>query len=209
MLRPYTRVLADLRREFSEFEALLAPGTPLREARDILPFLRPRPHLCAAFGFANAYLHMPDRLAQEVTLFGGFRCDLIVGDSRSEQFTLVEIEDATRTSVFEATRGRAFPRWSGRFEKGFSQLVDWAWRLDHERAPSVTLESVLGCGNPKLHHLLVIGRQHWLDAASEARLEWRRMHIGIANQRATIWTYDTFREFVRRRIEAAEADSAP
>lgn len=208
MLDRYTRVFPELRREFLEFEALLAPGTRLRETADILPFLRTRRHLAASFGFANTYLHVPDRLAQEVVLFGGFRCDLIVGDSRAEQFTLIELEDATETSIFEAASKRAYPRWSSRFEKGFSQLVDWAWRLSHERPPSVALEPIFGCQNPKIHYLLVIGRQHWLGASAEARLEWRRSHNGIANQRTSIWTYDTFRDFVQRRIEAADLDLA-
>lgn len=206
MLPVYKRSLPELRREFHEFEALLASRAPLKESTDILPFLRMRPHLAASFGFANAYLHMPDRLAQEVTVFGSFRCDVVVGDSRSEQFTLIELEDATQTSVFERASKRAYPRWSSRFEKGFSQLVDWAWRLSHERPPSIVLEPIFGCRNPKIHYLLVVGRQHWLDASAEARLEWRRSHNGIAHQRTSIWTYDTVLDFVPRRLEAADRD---
>jgi len=79
-------------------------------------------------------------------------------------------------------------------------LVDWAWRIEHERQPSVTLQPIFGTNNPKVHYLLVIGRDHWLDDASHARLDWRRRDNGIQGQLTTIWTYDYFQRFVRRRL---------
>lgn len=123
---PYTRDVRALRTELDAFGALLQAGTPLREASQILPFVRRSRHLAAAFGFANHALGAPDLLALERPLFGSFRCDVAVGSSTSRQFTLVELEDAREHSLFEAVKGRDFPRWSSRFERGFSQLVDWA-----------------------------------------------------------------------------------
>lgn len=112
------------------------------------------------------------------------------------------------TSVFEAASGRAYPRWSTRFERGFSQLVDWSWRIDQERQPSSTLESIFGTPDPKLHYVLVIGRDRWINAASRARLDWRRKHKRISGQQTSIWTYDYLLAFLERRLKAAEQDAS-
>jgi hypothetical protein len=204
MLDPYVRDLGALQREFHAFDMLMQPGTPLGEKADILPFFRQNRHLAAYLGYANNYLVSPGLLGIEHNLLG-FRCDIAIGDSTTGQFTLVELEDAAADSIFRRpNRNRAYPQWSPRFEEGFSQLVDWALRIDQERQPSVTLEPIFGTPDPKIHYLLVIGRDHWLDAAGSARLNWRRRHNGIQVQLTTIWTYDLFLDFVRRRIADAQ-----
>ena len=181
-------------------------GIPLSETNQILPFVRRSRHLAAACGFANHALGAPNLLALERPLFGSFRCDIAVGSSTSRQFTLVELEDARENSVFEAVKGRDYPRWSSRFERGFSQLVDWAWCIDHERQPSATLEAAFGTADPRIHYLLVIGRDRWIGAAGRARLEWRHLHNGISGKRTTIGTYDDRFSFLRDRLTAAEQD---
>jgi hypothetical protein len=208
VLDPYNRDLRALRGELDAFGALLLSGAPLGEVNQILPFVRRSRHLAAACGFANHALGAPNLLALERPLCGSFRCDVAVGSSTARQFTLVELEDARENSVFEAVKGRDYPRWSSRFERGFSQLVDWAWRIDHERQPSATLEAGFGTVDPRFHYLLVIGRDHWIGAAGRARLEWRHLHNGISGQRTTIWTYDDLFSFISDRLTAAEQDAA-
>ncbi len=208
MFDAYTRDLRALRAELDEFGSLLQAGAPLSEARQILPLVRRSRHLAAAFGFANGALAAPNMLAIERPLFGSFRCDVAVGSSAARQFTLVELEDARENSVFEAAKGRGYPRWSSRFERGFSQLVDWAWRIDQERQPSATLEAAFGTPDPRIHYLLVAGRDHWIGAAGRARLEWRHLHNGISGQRATVWTYDDVFSFISDRLTAAEQDAS-
>lgn len=205
---PYTRDLRALRAELDAFGGLLQAETPLSEANQILPFVRRARHLAAACGFANHALGAPDLLAVERPLFGSFRCDVAVGSSTSHQFTLVELEDARENSVFEAVKGRGFPRWSSRFERGFSQLIDWAWRIDHERQPSAALEAAFGTSDPRIHYLLVIGRDQWLGVAGRARLRWRHLHNGIAGQRTTIWTFDDLFSFLSDRLKATEQDAS-
>ena len=208
MFEPYTRNLRALRVELDAFGELLQSAIPLSEANHILPLVRRSRHLAAAFGFANHALGAPDLLAVERPLLGSFRCDVAVGSSTVRQFTLIELEDARENSIFEAVKGRDYPRWSSRFERGFSQLIDWAWRMDHERQPSATLEAVFGTADPQIHYLLVIGRNHWIGAAGRARLEWRRLHNGISGQRTTIWTYDDLFSFLSDRLKLAEQDAA-
>jgi len=181
MFAPYVRDPAARQRELHEFERLLQAGTALGERADILPFFRQNRHLAACLGYANNNLASPDLLGVEQELLG-FRCDIAIGDSRRSQFTLAELEDASEKSIFRPrTLTRAFPHWSNRFEAGFSQLVDWAWR---------------------------IGRDRWLDAAGSARLDWPYRNNGIQGQLMTVWTYDYFLGFVQARINEAMADSA-
>lgn len=148
MFDRYTRDLSPLRAELDAFGGLLQSGSPLGETKQILPFVRRSRHLAAAFGFANHALGAPDLLAMERPLFGSFRCDVAIGSSTARQFTLIELEDARENSVFEAVKGRDFPRWSSRFERGFSQLVDWAWRIDYEPQPSAALGAAFGTSDP-------------------------------------------------------------
>jgi hypothetical protein len=208
VLEPYTRDLRALRREVEAFGALLQAGNPLGEAKDILPFVRRSRHLAAAFGFANRMLALPTLLAIERPLLGSFRCDVVVGNAAARQFTLVELEDARENSLFEPVTGRDYPRWSSRFERGFSQLVDWAWRIDHERQPSATLEAAFGTADPQIHYLLVIGRDRWIGPAGRARLDWRQRHNGISRERTTVWTYDDLFLFVSGRVAVAEQDAS-
>lgn len=204
----YTRNLNALRAELDAFGGLLQSGTPLGETKQILPFVRRSRHLAAAFGFANHALGAPDLLAMERPLFGCFRCDVAIGSSTARQFTLVELEDARENSVFEAVKGRGFPRWSSRFERGFSQLVDWAWRIDYERQPSAALEAAFGTSDPRIHYPLVIGRDQWIGAAGRARLDWRHLHNGISEQRTTIWTSDDLFTFISDRLKATGQDAS-
>lgn len=208
MFEPFVRDLVAARRDEGRLTALLGTGDPLGETADILPFLRTAPHLAAWLGQANANLGDADLLAMEKPLLGSFRCDIAVGDSATGQFTLVELEDARPNSVFELVRGRDYPRWSRRFEHGFSQLVDWAWRIDHERQSRATLAAAFGTTDPKFHYVLVIGRDRWIGDADRARLNWRRLHNGISGQRTTVWTYDDLLTFVRVRLRAAERDAS-
>jgi len=142
---------------------------------------------------------------------------LVTGDvafsGKQEEYSiatdfLVELEDARENSLFEPVKGRDYPRWSSRFERGFSQLVDWAWRIDHERQPSATLEAAFGTADPRIHYLLVIGRDRWIGAAGRARLDWRHRHNGISGERTTVWTYDDLFSFVSDRLAVAEQDAS-
>jgi hypothetical protein len=180
VFEPYTRSLRALRVELDAFGELLQSAIPLSETKHILPLVRRSCHLAAAFGLANHALGAPGLLAVERPLLSSFRCDIAFASSTSRQFTLIELEDARESSIFEVVKGRDYPRWSGRFERVFSQLIDWAWRIDHERQPSATLEAVFGTADPRIHYVLVIGRNHWIGAAGRARLEWRPLHNGIS-----------------------------
>src|SRR6266508_645495 len=156
---PITLVEKDLTRELDELEHFLKQNPQLRERKHVLPFFKARKQLCAALGLMNANVDVPDRVANELVLFGDFACDAAAGDSKNNSFTLIEFEDANEHSIFSKLEtGKSVKRWSSRFEHGFSQLVDWAWRLSRENATTTAFRDIFGKNHAKIHLLLVAGR---------------------------------------------------
>ena len=161
-------------RELDELAALLSAGTALRERNEIAPFFSSRKQLSAAIGYFSSAIELPDRLAFELDLFGDFTCDLASGDSARNAYILVEFENAVDNSIFlRLERGKTMKRWSRRFEHGFSQLVDWAWRLSCE-GPSDAYDRILGARHASIHLLLIAGRDSGLTRDDLPRLEWPR-----------------------------------
>jgi hypothetical protein len=78
----------------------------LKENEDILPFFKDRPNLSACIGW-----YSPDNLCNQIkhefTLFGDFRADLVVGDSRNNTYCFIEFEDATKDSIFKNKKGKS------------------------------------------------------------------------------------------------------
>src|SRR6516165_8493192 len=134
---PLTLDRAILAYNLNELETLLSSAAHLRERDHMIPFFKDRPHLCTALGYANSAVELPDRWANELDLFGDFVCDLAAGDNEANAYTLIEFEDAQECSILsKLAKGKTMKRWPPRFEHGFSQLVDWAWRLSAEAGTS-------------------------------------------------------------------------
>ncbi len=185
----------------TELEALLASEPHLKERDQVIPFFKARAHLIAALGLANNAVELPDRWAHELDLFGDFACDVAAGDSEANAFTLVEFEDAQEYSIFlRLQEGKAMKRWSPRFEHGFSQLVDWAWRISAEGESSAAFRRVFGNDNPAIHLLLVIGRDADLTKDDLTRLRWRAKQTSLGQFRMSCFTFDGILQSVRRRL---------
>ncbi|MCU0552441.1 MAG: DUF4263 domain-containing protein [Leptolyngbya sp. Prado105] len=120
------------RQELHKLKELLEMQDDLHENRAVLPFFQKNKHLSAFIGSHAAQIVQYDRLAFEYDLFGDFTADLVVGDSSRGHYCFVEFEDASKNSVFRQTN-RASSEWSPRFEHGFSQIIDWFWKLEDMR----------------------------------------------------------------------------
>lgn len=190
--------------DLDELETLLNAEPRLRERDQILPFFKQRPHLCGALGLANNAVELPNRWANELDLFGDFTCDVASGDSEANAYTLVEFEDAQEHSIFSKLQtGKAMKRWSPRFEHGFSQLVDWAWRLSAEGESSAAFRRIFSDDNPAIHLLLVVGRDADLTADDVARLKWRATNMSLGQFGMSCFTFDGLLRSLRRRLRLA------
>jgi len=193
-----------LRVELDQFDAFLSSTTHLKERAEIAPFFKTRKNLVAAIGLTRSEFGFPDRVATELELFGDFACDLASGDSKRKAFLLIEFEDATERSVLgKAAPGKIKP-WAPRFEHGFSQLIDWAWRLSFESHSSKAFRRIFGVDDPSIHFLLIAGRDADLGDDDQARIRWRANNITFGAYRMSFLTFDGLLETLRLRLKLSE-----
>jgi hypothetical protein len=165
-----------------------SPDGTLEEARDVLPFFQSHRNHAALLGSYNPGIVNFDCLAFEFSLFGDHRVDLVVGDSKNREYSFIEFEDAKPNSVF--TRGgRKTPRWSRRFEVGYSQLVDWILWLQNCQS-SADFQSRFGMRPIQFTTLLIIGRDAHLDDFAAQRLAWRADQVLVASRKVHCLTFD-------------------
>jgi hypothetical protein len=202
---PFTFSSSECRHELDQLRDLLDSVDQLKEREAILPFLRERLHLCAFIGSYFPYLANPDRIAFEYDLFGDFKADLAIGDSPSQQFCFVEFEAATDASLFVKKGNKATLEWSERFEHGFSQVLDWFWKLaDMEN----TTEFVSRFGGTASYEgILVIGRSTGLEHKEIKRLKWRRGKVVADSKHVHCVTYDELYQHLDSKLRIYEAAS--
>ena len=174
--------------EVAELRALLQTSADLKEAafRD---FFRSRPHATALIGPYSSSANRSDLIAYEYPLFGDFRCDLAIADSVTRACTFVEFEDAGPRSLFVRHGDKATREWSPRFDHGFSQVVDWFYKLQ-DLTQTATMEARFGRRALDYTGVLVIGRDQHMSTGEHDRLRWRREHVIVNSKRIVCVTYD-------------------
>ncbi|MGP0063107.1 MAG: Shedu immune nuclease family protein [Isosphaeraceae bacterium] len=196
---PFIFDLKLCRQEVAELREWLAAHPILVEKRQILPFFRARRHLSAFVASYGSELTCYDRIAFEYPLFGDFTCDLVVGDSAPNAYCLIEFEDAGPTSLFIQRGKRATRDWSPRFEHGYSQIIDWFYKLDDMRRSN---DLIARFGSPYVTYsgFLIIGRDQYLKAGERERLAWRRANVVVGSQRIACVTFDGLVEKLESRL---------
>jgi hypothetical protein len=185
------------RTELSEFGELLKKKPTLSEQKDILPFFKTREHLSAFIGNLNTYNSNYDSVAHELSIFGDFTSDLAVGDKTHHAYCLVEFEDASESSIFQQTP-RHHPDWSKRFEHGFSQLIDWMWKMEDQK-PTKAFRDLFGSSTINAIPMLVIGRSSFLSSSEKERFAWRRNSVSILGSPVICFTYDELFDTLQKK----------
>jgi hypothetical protein len=180
--------LEQCRAQLDEFRVLLASRAELGEAADVLPFFRARPQLAVLLGMFNSRIAWADRIAYEFDVFGDFACDLAVGQWSTGAYCFIEFEDARPNSVFEQKGAKATREWGRRFDHGFSQVVDWCYKLD--RTSGADLVGRFGRPEINFEAVLVIGRDQHLSAGEKLRLDWRTDHVLVNSRKVYCMTFD-------------------
>jgi len=171
-LTPHQFDRTQCRRELNEFKTLLDTKAVLDENGDVLPFFKPRHDLALVIASYIPHIKNADVFAHEFPIYGDFKADLIVGDSSTHSYLLVEFENGSPDSVFKRKGAKATPDWASRFECAFSQLVDWLWKLDDMRS-TADFEHTFGNRQAKFQGLIVIGKNMALAPQEASRLKWR------------------------------------
>lgn len=200
--------ISNCSQQLKELKDLLASKPDLDERNDILPFFNQRRDLSALISTYVNDIVNPDRLAFELDFFGDFACDLAVGDSSNHTYLLVEFEDAKKNSLFR-NNGKYAPDWSQRLEHGFSQVIDWFWKLD-DMEGTTDYEHKFGAKKATFHGLLVIGRSENLVPREKERLKWRQDQVVVDSKKVSVITFDLLVKDLEFRLtkypKAAVAD---
>ncbi len=192
-MKEFTKIpfdLAQCRRELVEFRALLDSKDELEENADVKPFFEQHLQLSALLGtYSWGFAHM-DLVSFQYQLFGDFSCDQVVGDSERHIYGFIEWEEATPRSIFRQQGKKATPEWAPCVERGFSQIVDWFWKLD-DMARTSDFVARFGATGILYFDLLVVGREQWLTHSRERqRWEWRWQKTLVNSLPIRTVTYD-------------------
>ncbi len=197
-LEPFQLEISECLKELDALDKLLSSKKELMESEDILPFFKKHKNIAAYIGSYAPGIVAFDRLSIEYTLFGDFRADAVVGDSARESYCFVEFEDATKDSIFRKT-SRTTSEWSDRFEHGYSQLIDWLWKIDDFR-PTAQCRSIFGSDTFEFMGMLIIGRDEFLAPEEVVRLKWRINKVIINSQKIVCLTFDQLARDLRESL---------
>jgi hypothetical protein len=197
-LDSFTIDLKKCRFELDEFEKLLLNNSELQESKDILPFFKDRLHLSAFIGSYVPNIVRFNQLKHEFSFFGDFRADLVVGDSVNNTYCFIEFEDATKDSIF-VNKGRSTSDWSPRFEHGFSQIIDWFWKIDDFKNTTLS-RSIFESENIEVYGILIIGRDAFISPLDKARLKWRLNKVLVDSRKVICITFDQLARDIRDRL---------
>jgi hypothetical protein len=185
-------------KELSDFKNLLDSKQWLSETDDVQKLFKPRDQLSALVGFYNTYITFPDMVGNELVLQGDYRCDLVIGQRSTQSFCFVEFEDAEEFSIFEKS-DRAHRPFSRRYEHGFSQLVDWCYKISDMRK-TIDCEDIFECREPHFVGLLVMGRSSTLSKPETRRFSWRGKYMTVAGHPIFSVTFDELYKHVYERM---------
>ena len=178
-------------RELAEFKSLLDANQVLKEREHVLKSFDKWPNLCLLIGEYHPRIREADLIKREFEIANYFRADLAVRQDSNSDVCLVEFEPAGENDIFKLSDPKRIPPWSNAMEKGFSQIVDWAWAIDNHR-DQAEFKDAFGAKRPKVTAVLVVGRDASLsDHVSQDRWEWRSEWAKFPNISAIfLQTYD-------------------
>ena len=191
-------------KQLNEFKNLLDSKEELAEGKDILPFFKQNNHLSAYIASFNPNIAEYDRIAYEFDVWGDFKTDLSVGDSKSRAFCFIEFENAEKDSVFKTAGKKTTTDWSPRFEHGFSQIVDWFYKLEDQRSTR-DFRAKFGGEDVTYIGILVVGRSRFVNEKDKSRLNWRSDKMIINSVPILCLTYDELYEKLDSRLKLFKA----
>jgi hypothetical protein len=187
------------KKELGEFDHLLKSKASLSERKDLQPFFKKREQLSAFMGTYALDIGPGTHLAFEFPFLGDFAADVIVGNRDRGEYLVIELEDATPTSLFTKVKGKKTKEWGRRFDHGYSQLIDWFSCLDDYRQTGKFIDE-FGHGYVTFSGLLIVGRNAGITDGDRRRLKWRTKNVVVNSQPITCITFDDLYDALQRRL---------
>lgn len=200
------REFADFLNRHKEIQETRGRSAKLGDPPNMKDFFDVRPMLLWLMGgMFNAYL-IPHSYRIEASIFHEFRADYLVADESRKQFLFVEFEDATESSIFKKKGSADSPsyEWSERLEKGFSQVIDWHFRIFDYGRTSKIIEHF---GNRiEYTGVLVIGRDTYVDGFGlRERFDWRVEKTVVDSKKILCLTFDELLTEMQGRLAVIKA----
>jgi hypothetical protein len=193
LLQGHSFDAAKCRMEWNDYSLLLSSHSRLSERSHVLPFFKRRHDLSLFISSYFPTILAPDVLAHEFQIYGDFVADLVVGDSKAQQYLLVEFEDGAPDSIFKRKGKKATPDWSPRIQSAYSQLTDWFWKLEDMRS-TADFASTFGDRRAKFHGLIVIGKGMALSSQEKDRLRWRSDRTIVDSNAVSCVSFEQLRD---------------
>lgn len=185
--------------ELTEYKSLLDSKSDLDEKSEIQPFFKRSINLSLMISSFYTEIIDVDKYAFEFPIYGDFISDLVLVDSKYNQMLLVEFEDAKSNSIFQKNGLKTTLEWGNRLEHGYSQILDWIWRLS-DMENTHDYEDKFG-RKTKYQSLLLIGRDEYLPADCEYRFNWRFEKSVINSKYIKCMTYDELYRMIERKLK--------
>ena len=195
--------------DLDAFRTLLDANVELEEtgAGSLQEFFGTRLNLLLLMGSVYGPAMWPTHYQKELVLLNEFRADYVVCDATMRKFLFIEFEPAKENSIFETkANGRTGTsyEWSPRFEHGFSQIVDWQFRIDDYRRSSRLMEH-FGSDDIAFQGVLIIGRDRFLQKhGTQRRFDWRVQNTTVQSRPIHCITFDKLYEEMFGRLENLE-----
>src|ERR1700730_15363670 len=189
---------AILLQEIEEFRQFVATNHRGERAQ-FLPFFAQHPQLCAHLGTLNDRVSVGTHVKSELSLWGDFTCDLVVGNLDDGAFVFIEFEDAAKAGLFRSQPGRRNSHWGQRVEQGISQVTDWLFRISSEGS-SDRMERDFGARHITIMALVVVGRSSEVNDYDRSRMDWGSTHHIVGGTKLTIVTYDDLLAWLDGRV---------
>jgi hypothetical protein len=180
--------IAKCESDLKAFEVLLQnPKEELGETI-LLKFFREHPNLILLMG---KIVLSPRFYMDEFNLFNEFYPDFGIADKSKESFVFVEFEEAKQFSIFGENVNKSSIRheWGIKLERGFSQIINWFYRLEDYKRTNKYKEHFEG-KEIKYWGILVVGRDEFIPPGSSERIEWRFDRVRVDLKQVHFYTYD-------------------
>ena len=138
--------------------------------------------------------------ASEHPILDDYKADIVIRDQDINMNLFIELEDAQENSIFSPNDNKEMRTWTSRIEHGYSQLIDWYYRLADFKTTTKFAERY--GENGEYLGLLIIGRNDTFKSEYEKkRFDWRFKKTLVDSRNIFCMTYDDLYNMMYRKIK--------
>lgn len=172
------------------------------DEKTLYNFFIEHPNLILLIG-KMGFNYSPHFYQNEFNFFNEFYADFAVSNKKKSSFIFIEFEDAKRDSIFKEFENLKTTRheWSEKYEHGYSQIINWFYRLD-DYSKDIKFKEHFGTDKLTYQGMLIIGRNKFIQQAGlRSRLDWRNEKVSVNQKQIFCCTYDDLYDDLKEKLE--------